>query len=531
MRDTQIPGRSVVMSTNAMVSTSQPMATQAGLDVLKDGGNALDAAIAAAATLCVTEPMSTGIGGDCFILYHEAKTGKLHGLNGSGRAPQRASLEEYRRLGYNTRAMPERGIHSVTVPGAIDAWETALNQFGTRGLDTMLQPAIRFAEEGYAVSPVVGANWKRGEAMLASHPDSRQTLLVDGKAPATGTIHKQPNLARSLRKIAQGGAKAYYQGPIAEDIVKFCKNNDGLLELEDFAAHKSDWVEPISTEYRGLRIFEIPPNGQGITALMTLNILENTQVGSLEHLSADYLHTFTEAFRLATAERNTYVSDPEFNDIPVSAMLSKEFSREQWQRIDPALASKHPIPSYLPNHRDTIYLTVVDKDRNACSFINSLYHGFGSGVVAGDTGITLQNRGAGFVLEEGHFNCIAPGKRPFHTIIPSMVYRGNDPILCFGVMGGQYQAMGHSYVFSNWLDFGMDLQEAVDAPRFLPMDGVLTVERPIPEKTREELRRRGHEVVEAEVPLGGAQAIYIDGESGVLSAASEPRKDGCAMGY
>ena len=529
MRDTQYPGRSVVTSTEAMIATSQPMATQVGLQVLKDGGNALDAAIAACATLCVTEPASTGIGGDCFILYHEAKTGKLHGLNGSGRAPGRASLEEYKRLGHQT--MPERGIHSLSVPGAIRAWETALQRFGTMGLDQLLQPAIRYGEEGYAISPIVGANWKSAEPLLSKHPDSVHNLLVNGKAPLVGTRHRQPNLAKSMRKIAKGGAKVFYEGEIAQDIVKWSHENGGLFEMEDFANHSSDWVDPISTDYRGLRMFEIPPNGQGITALMTLNILEQTQLGTMKHLSPDYIHTFTEAFRLATAERNKWVSDPEFNDLPVQRMLSKDFAREQWQHIDPAIAAQHPIPSHLSAGKDTIYLSVVDKDRNCCSFINSLFAGFGSGLVAGATGITLQNRGAGFNLEEGHLNCIAPNKRPMHTIIPSMVYRGDEPVLCFGVMGGQYQAMGHSYVFTNWLDFGMDLQEAVDAPRFLPMYGNLQVERPIPHATHEAHKQRGHNVVDADNALGGAQVICIDGEAGVLSAASEPRKDGFAMGY
>ena len=529
MRDIQRPGRSVVMCGEAMIATSQPMATQVGLDVLKSGGNALDAAVAAGATLCVTEPQSTGIGGDCFMLIHEAKTGKLHGINGSGRAARKATPEEYRRRGLS--AIPERGILSVTVPGAIDAWDAALERFGTRGLDTLLQPAIRYAEDGFAVTPVVGVFWKRHEQLLAQHADSRRALLVDGNAPAAGTRHRQPELARSLRLIAKQGRKAFYEGPIAEEIVRFSRQEGGLLELEDFASHRADWVEPISTDYRGLRLFEIPPNGQGITALMTLNILERGQLGAMDHLSADYLHLFTEAHKLATAERNRYVSDPEFNRIPIELLLSKDFAGRQRGRIQTDRALSHPVPSGIAESRDTIYLTVVDKDRNCVSFINSLYMGFGSGMVAGNSGITLQNRGYGFVLEEGHFNCIGPRKRPMHTIIPAMAYRGNQPVLCFGVMGGQYQAMGHAYVFTNWLDFGMDIQEAVDAPRFLPQNGVLTVERPIPQQTRRELERRGHKVAEAEIPFGGGQVIYLDGETGLLHGASDFRKDGFAMGY
>ena len=517
------------MSTGGMVATSQPMATQVGLRVLQNGGNALDAAIAAGATLCVTEPQSSGIGGDCFVLYHEAKSGKLHALNGSGRAPKRATLQEYRRRGYAD--MPEYGIHSVTVPGAIDAWHTALERFGTLSLEDALQAAIRYAEDGYAVSPVVAKVWKQNEEFLAQCPDTHRSLLVEGRAPPAGMRHRQPDLARSLRAIARGGRDAFYKGDIAERIVAYSRANDGLLELEDFSAHRSQWVEAIHTDYRGLRIHEIPPNSQGITALMMLNMLENTDLGAMKHLSAEHIFTVAEAFRLAVAERDRFVADPDFSDIPVAAMLSKEFAQKQYARIDRARALTHPVASGLPDHRDTVYLSVVDHERNACSFINSLYHPWGSGLVAGDTGIMLQNRGGGFNLIEGHANCIAPAKRPLHTIIPAMVYQDERPVLCFGVMGGEYQAMGHAYVLSNWVDFDMDLQEAVDAPRFLPTADVLAVERPIPDATRRELERRGYRVADAEKPFGGGQCIYIDWNEGVLQAASDPRKDGCALGY
>jgi gamma-glutamyltranspeptidase/glutathione hydrolase len=420
------------------------------------------------------------------------------------------------------------------VPGAIDAWETALARFGTRGLDELLQPAIAFAEEGYAVTPVVGWAWSRHEALLRQMEDSARTLLVDGKAPAVGSRHRQPNLAGTLRRIAKEGRRGFYEGAVAKGIADCMRAHGGLVDEADLAAHRSEWVQPIHTDYRGLRVFEIPPNGQGITALMTLNILEQTRLGEMPHLSPDYVHTFAEALKLAYAERDQWVADPQHAKVPVEALLSKDFARRQYGRIDAQRALNHPLPSGLNGgapHRDTIYLTVVDKDRNCCSFINSLYHNFGSGVVAGDTGVTLQNRGAGFVIQEGHFNCIAPGKRPMHTIIPAMVYRGAEPLLSYGVMGGHYQPTGHSYVLSNWLDFGMDLQEALDAPRFLPGDGVLSVERPVPESTREALRRLGHTVVESDVPMGGGQMIYIDSEAGVLQAGSDPRKDGCALGY
>ena len=528
MRDNQYPGRSVVMSTRGMIATSQPMATQAGLAVLKAGGNAMDAAIAASAVLCVTEPQSTGIGGDCFLLYHEARTGKLHGLNGSGRAPARATLEEFERR--KLMQVPEFGILSVIVPGAVDAWQMALERFGTRRLEELLQPAIKYAEDGYAVTPVVAKSWKNLEPLLAQFPESRRDYLLDGHAPVTGTVHRHPRLAKSLREIAKNGRDAFYRGPIAEEIVRFSRAHDGLLELEDFSDYRSEWVEPIFTDYRGVRVHEIPPNGQGITALMTLNILEQAKLGEMTFLSADHLHLVIEAFKLAVAERDEYVADPACNKLPVEEMLSKEFAAKQYARIDPRQAARYPIAPAARAQRDTVYLSVVDRDRNAVSFINSLYYPFGSGVVGGDTGIMLQNRGAGFVLEPGHFNCIAPRKRPLHTIIPAMAYRGDD-ILSFGVMGGDYQPMGHVYVLTNFLDFGLDLQEAIDAPRFQPGGGVVALERPVPQDVLHALQQRGHVVGRTELSLGGAQAIYIDTKNGVLSAGSDPRKDGGALGY
>lgn len=528
MRDYQYPGRSVVMSTRGMIATSQPMATQTGLAVLQSGGNAMDAAIAASAVLCVTEPQATGIGGDCFLLYHEARSGRLHGLNGSGRAPARATLEEFERRGL--ARMPELGILPVIVPGAVDAWQTALERFGTRSFEEVLQPAIAYAEQGYAVTPVVARAWKNHEALLAAHPDSRRDFLIEGRAPAAGTTHRQPRLARTLRRLATAGREAFYRGDIAAEIVRFSHAHDGLLELDDFAGYRSEWVEPIHSDYRGVRVYEIPPSGQGITALMMLNTLSHADFHDMPHLGADHLHLFIEAFRLAAAERDAWVADPAFNEIPVDRMLSREFAATLYARIDPRRTASHPVMPTARAHRDTVYLSVVDRDRNAVSFINSLYYPFGSGMVAGETGIMLQNRGAGFVLEHGHYNCIAPHKRPLHTIIPAMAYRGDD-ILSFGVMGGAYQAMGHAYVLSNWLDFGLDLQEAIDAARFLPSGGTVALERPIPQQLVQALQQRGHTLSRSELPLGGAQAIYVDTRNGVLQAGSDPRKDGAALGY
>ena len=529
MRNHQLPGRSAVMSTEAMVATSQPMATQVALQILRDGGNALDAAIAASATLSVVESYSSGIGGDCFILYHEAKTGKLHALNGSGRSPAAATIDELRTRGHQT--MPDSGILPVTVPGAVDAWYTANQSLGKLDFSALLAPAINYAEKGYVVSPVIAHNWKECEALLAQTPEASAAYLVDGKAPAAGTIHHQADLARSLRLIAEQGRDAFYQGEISEEIVRFSQTHNGLFSLDDFAQHRSEWVDPISSNYRGYKVCEIPPNGQGISVLMALNILAQTKVADYAHLGAEHVHLLSEAFTLAMAERDRFVSDPAFNQLPIDTLLSDDFAKQQFARISFNRAMSQPVASVLPNHKDTVYLTVVDKDRNACSFINSVFHSWGSGLVAGNTGINLQNRGGGFSLEEGHFNQLEPSKRPMHTIIPAMVYQDDNPVLSFGVMGGQYQAMGQAYFLSNWIDYGMDVQEALDAARFFLYDGELSVESGVPLDTCNSLLQMGHNIVKADSPHGGGQAIYIDWQKGVLQGGSDPRKDGMAAGY
>ena len=529
MRNHQLPGRSVVMAGEAMAATSQPMATQVALQTLRDGGNALDAAIAASAVLSVVETYSTGIGGDCFILYHEAQSGKLHAVNGSGGAPAGATIEAMNSQGYSE--MPEQGIHTVTVPGAVDAWQDASKKLGNLPFADLLQSAIHYAENGYAVSPVIAHNWQGCEELLAQTPEAAKAFLQNGKAPAAGSIHRQPDLARSLKLIAAQGADAMYRGEIAEEIARYSQANNGFLSLEDLASHKTDWVEPISSEYRGYKVCEIPPNGQGITTLMALNILQQANIGGIEHLSADHIHLLSEAFSQAMAERDTFVADPRYADLPVAQMLSAEFAQQMYKSITPGRAKEQPVKSMLPNHKDTVYLTVVDKDRNACSIINSVFFSFGSGLVAGSTGINLQNRGGGFSLQPGHFNQLEPGKRPMHTIIPAMVYKNEKPVLSFGVMGGQYQAMGQSYVLSNWIDYGMDIQQALDAPRFFLYDGELQVEQTIPASVRSSLSGFGHKVVDAESPHGGGQGIVIDWENGVLQGGSDPRKDGMAAGY
>jgi len=529
MRDHHFPGRSPVMSTGAMVTTSQPMATQAALQVLYDGGNAMDAAIAASAVLGVVESYSTGIGGDCFILYHEAATGKLHALNGSGRSPAKATLEVVKSQGHET--MPVEGMLSVTVPGAIDAWAKANGALGKLDFSRLLQPAIDYAEQGYVVSPVIAKNWQETEGLLSKTPEAAAVYLVDGKAPKAGSVHKQPNLAATMRLIAEQGRDAFYKGAIAKEVIRFSDANGGLFTLDDFANHTSEWVEPISSDYRGYKVCEVPPNGQGITTLMALNILSQTNVGELEHLGAEHINLLSEAFTLAMAERDRYISDPDFNELPVDWLLSDEFAQQQYARIQPHKALNQPVTSALPRHEDTVYISVVDKDRNACSLINSVFHSWGSGLVAGSTGINLQNRGAGFVLEEGHFNQLEPNKLPMHTIIPAMVYKDDQPVLSFGVMGGQYQAMGQAYVLSNWLDYDMDIQQAIDAPRFMLYDGELALEPTVPNDSYEQLQKYGHKMAWTTSPHGGGQGIVIDWENGVLQGGSDPRKDGHAVGY
>lgn len=528
MRDLHFPGRSVVMSNHAMVATSQPMATASALQVLREGGNAMDAAVTAAATLAVTEPQSTGLGGDCFILYHDNGTNVLYGLNGSGRAPTGATYDAYVDRGY--KGMPETGLHSSMVPGTVDAWVSALEKFGTKPLSTLLAPAIDYAENGFAVTPVVGQVWAKTESRLARFPYSARALLVNGKAPKVGSIHRQLDLADSLKLIAEHGADVFYRGPIAKEIVRYSKLNDGFFELDDFAKHSSTWVEPISADYRGLKVCELPPNGQGVTALMILNILEHVDFSKVDRLSAKHIHLFSEAYKLALIERDMFVGDPEFNTVPTPQMLSKTFGESQYRRIDYSKALKHPIQSGL-GPKETVYISVVDAARNCASFINSTCHNWGSGVVAGRSGVVLQNRAVCFTLQKGHPNCVAPSKRAMHTIIPAMVYSDSRPILCFGVMGGHYQPMGHAYVLSNWFDYGLDLQESVDAPRFQPIEHKLGIERGIDESVRSVLREMGHELEVQDAPFGGAQCIFIDWENDVLQASSEPRKDGCALGY
>ena len=525
------PGRSAVICQHGAVATSQPLAAQAGLQILRDGGNAIDAAVATAAILNVVEPMSTGIGGDAFMLVYQPKDGTIRGLNASGRAPYAAELEFFTKQGL--RSIPSFGsMYPVTVPGTIDGWATLLDECGTMSLAEVLQPAIDYAENGFPVSPQISLAWQDSAAMLAQHPDTAKTYLTNGKAPLPGEMFRQPNFARTLRLIAEGGRDAFYQGEIADKIVRFSDENGGLFTRQDFADHKSDWVEPISTNYRGYDIYEIPPNGQGIAALLALNIVEGFDLGAIGHNSSEHLHYAIEAMKLGFADLYKYVTDPTFVDVPVAGLLSDDYTESQRARISPERANTEPSAGVLPVGSDTVYLCAVDSDRNVVSFINSLFAGFGSGLTAGDTGIMLQNRGAGFSLNPNHANCIAPHKRTLHTIIPGMIAQNGVPLVTFGVMGGQMQTQGHLQFVCNLIDFNMDVQNALDAPRFRVMDDSrIMLETGIPMNVQAELAQKGHHIIPGNTFFGGGQAIFINPSFDTLVAGSDPRRDGCAVGY
>ncbi|MPZ19305.1 MAG: gamma-glutamyltransferase [Luteitalea sp.] len=529
-------GRSVVRASHGMVATSQPLASQVGLDVLKRGGNAVDAAIAIAAVLNVTEPSMTGIGGDAFMLVYWAKAKKLEGLNASGRAPRALSLEHFASQKMTT--MPQTGMEPITVPGAFDGWVTLLERYGSMELSDLMAPAIDYAENGFPVMETIAADWEPEVPKLARNAAAAATYLVDGRAPKPGEIFYQKNLARTFRTLAQGGRDAFYRGEIARAIVEYCQKNRGFLSMEDFAAQKSEWVDPISTTYRGYTLYEIPPNGQGLTALLLLNILEGIDLRSMRAEPDRYYHTLIEATKIAFADRNRYIADPAFAKVPVKELLSKEYAARRRALIDPEKAIDAPAYGDIRTGSDTTYFTVVDKDRNAVSFINSIYFAFGSGIVAGDTGIMLQNRGAGFSLEPDHPNRYEPGKRPFHTIIPAMVFKDGKLLMSYGVMGGDVQPQGHAQVLVNVIDRGLNLQQAISAPRvrYISGRGVMLDEE-LTEPVIKRLVERGHERVMPtdglthRALMGGGQAIMIDPSTGALLGASDPRKDGLALGY
>jgi gamma-glutamyltranspeptidase/glutathione hydrolase len=524
-RDFQLPGRSLVIASGGMAATSHPFATLAATETLRAGGTAADAAVAACATLCVVEPHMTGIGGDCYALVSKPDK-PVWGYNGSGRAGGNASLEALRAQGLGEIG---NSIHAVTVPGAIDAWEAILKAHGRFGLDRALQTAINYAENGFPVAPRVAWDWGRNAGKLRNDAGAAKHYLFNGAAPKEGDVIRFPALAQTLKTIAAKGARAFYEGEIADDMAQTVSKRGSFLTAEDFANHRGEQVTPISTNYRGLDLTEIPPNGQGVTALVILNILENFDIKALDPVGPERFHLVLEAARLGYAVRDTHLADGPFMRMPVEKLLDKGFGKKLAAMIDMNRRSK--LPQAPTPGSDTIYLTVVDKDRMAVSFINSLYSSFGLGIATEKSGILLTNRGACFTLDAAHPNVFAPNKRPMHTIIPALGMRGGRCELSFGVMGAHYQPMGHVQIVNNMLDFGMDVQQAIDCPRFFFEGEQSVVETGTPKATVEGLIARGHDVVFADSPWGGAQTIKIDWDRGVLIGGSEPRKDGLALGY
>jgi gamma-glutamyltranspeptidase / glutathione hydrolase len=527
-RDFQIPGRSPVRTTEAAVATSHPLASATALRILKDGGNAIDAVVAAAAVLAVVEPQSTGIGGDGFMLYAPKGSDHVIGFNGSGAAPAKAELAWYESHGITE--ITEHSPHAVTIPGVVDMWARVVADHGTRELGALLADAIHYADNGYTIADRVAYDWHNAEATISHDATTARLFKPNGTLPNAGEVHRQPLLAQTLRTIVKHGRDGFYKSAITQDMVKHLNSLGGLHTLEDFESAAGEYVTPISTDYRGNCVHQIPPNNQGVTALMMLNILEGYDVTRHTPLSAERLHLEIEAGRLAYDIRNRMVADPKHANVNIAGMLEKGFATQQRKRISADRAMTDIAPVKL-EQSDTVYLTVVDRDGNAVSFINSIYHSFGSGIMGPNSGVLLQNRGMSFRIDANHPNCIAPGKRPLHTIMPGLVTRDGRCIMPYGVMGGDYQPFGHVHVLQNILDFGMDPQTALDAPRVFATDGVIEVERDISAATRISLTSRGHKVVDAPEPLGGGQAIFIDHDRGTLTAGSDPRKDGCALGY
>jgi gamma-glutamyltranspeptidase/glutathione hydrolase len=526
-RNFHSPGRSVVLAENGMAATSHPLATQVALDVLRGGGNAVDAAVAAVAVLCVTEPAMTSIGGDCFVLY-SPKGGLPIGLNGSGRAPQAATLDWY--LERKFAAIEPDMPHAVTVPGAIDAWCQLLADHGTRDIGALLQPAIKAADDGFIVTPRVAYDWEGMVARLGHDASTKATFLPGGRTPATGERHRNPKLAETLRTIAKQGRDGFYAGAVMEDLVGHLRALGGLHTPDDFAAQRCDYVTPISAPYRGHALYEIPPNGQGIAALIILKILQHFDMSDAACSEVDRIHLIAEATKAAYWVRDNKVGDP-------TAMRETPETILDDARIQQAVARiKHdraqPQSAYdWEEHKDTVYLTVVDRDRNAVSFINSLFQSFGSCITGPKSGVLLHNRGISFRVKPGHPNAVGPRKRPMHTIIPAMLVKAGKSVMPFGVMGGHYQSVGHATIVSNMLDRGFDPQQANEAARHFAYEGGLQLEQGVPEPVAAELAKRGHRIDRVPKPLGGCQAIWIDHARGFLMGSSDPRKDGCAFGY
>ena len=532
--------RSPVLATSAMAATSQPLATQVALDVMKNGGNAIDAAIAANALLGLVEPTGNGIGGDLFAIVWDAKTKKLYGLNASGRSPKSLSLEWFAQNGH--QSIPSHGPLPVTVPGAVDGWFMLHDRFGKKPMNELLKPTIDYAREGFPVSQLIAYYWNRSIPLLERWPGFSEQFTIEGRAPAEGEIWKNPGLAKTLQSIADGGRDAFYKGDIAKTIANYMEKNGGFLSYEDLSSHTGNWVDPVSTNYRGYDVWELPPNGQGIAALQILNIMELFDISSMDHDSAEYVHLFTEVKKLVFEDRAKYYADSEFNKIPVTTLISKDYAQKRSALLNLDRAANTYPAGKLLEEGDTIYLTTADKEGNMVSLIQSNYRGMGSGMAPDGLGFVLQDRGEMFSLEEGHFNQFEGGKRPFHTIIPAFVTKGGLPWMSFGLMGGAMQPQGHAQIVINMIDFEMDIQAAGDAPRIhhtgssqptgevMINGGILNLETGYSYETIRQLMRMGHEIQYANGPYGGYQAIHR-APNGVYWGATETRKDGHAAGY
>ena len=547
----QIPGdrpagnprgtRSVVVARNGMIATSQALASAAGLKVLQDGGNAIDAAITAAGVLAVVEPTMNGIGGDLFAIVFDAKTKRLHALDASGRSAHTATPEEFAKRGITE--MPGGGVLSVDVPGVVEGWSQLLQRFGTIPMAKALQPAIRYARDGFPVQEILADDWNDSAKRLQQDPAAAATFLPNGRAPRAGEIFQNPRLAKTLEQIAQGGRDAFYKGPIARAIVADMRARDGLLDERDFTTHTADWVDTISTGYRGYDVHEMPPSTQGFVALEMLNILEGFDIKAMGHNSADYLHHVTEAKKIAFADRAAYLADRgAMHKEALKTLLSKSYAAERRKEIDPQKTGTYKpttlggtntaaLDFFGVDQGDTIYMTAADGQGNVISLIQSLFASFGAGIVAGETGIALHNRGSGFNLRAGHPNQIGPHKRPLHTLVPAMIMKDGKPWVSFGVMGGDNQAQAHAQVVMNLVDFGMHIQDAGEAARMRHGGSELALESGIGAEVRKALEQRGHKIRDGRGAMGGFQGILVDPRSGVLMGGSDPRKDGLAIGW
>ncbi len=535
--------RSEVIARNGMAATSQPLATLTAVEILKAGGSAVDAAIAANAVLALTEPTGCGIGGDLFAIVWDGREQRLHGLNASGRSPATLTREEFSRRGLT--GIPSLGVLPISVPGCVDGWFELHAKFGRLPFSRLMEPAIRYAREGFAVTEIIAAGWKSGETVFRDQPGFAELFLIDGKAPQKGDLFRNPALAATLQRIAERGRDEFYRGDMAVAIAGFVQQHGGFLSTADLAAHRSDWIQPVSVNYRGYDVWELPPNGQGIAALQMLNLLEPFDLRGAGFGSRLHAHLFVEAKKLAFEDRARLYADPAFAKVPVERLISKEYAAERRQllNVDRAAISHPPGLPHAVDQGDTIYLTVADSERNMVSLIQSNYRGFGSGVCPAGLGFCLQDRGEMFDLQPGRMNSYAPGKRPFHTIIPAFVTKDGKPFLSFGVMGGATQPQGHVQILLNIIDFGMNIQEAGDAPRILHSGsseptgetmtdgGAVALESGFPESLTKQLQESGHVIRSARGEFGGYQGIQYDAQRDVFLGASESRKDGMAAGY